>query len=178
MTQEESHGAKVPKEDCVFQTEIQVMFGIYGQHTQPKNHCRAVCLNPFHNNFSPCWEITYFITGIPSFHFFYLKAYLSSRTSTKTPTNNPTNSSLGDSAFQRGSPRAGERGARGLLSLVAPSRPTEPFPTWNVLVLVLLQVPVEVGLLPEAPVAQVALEWLLLVVDVPHVPLQVGGNAE
>lgn len=44
--------------------------------------------------------------------------------------------------------------------------------------LVLLQVPVEVGLLPEAPVAQVALEWLLLVVDVPHVPLQVGGNAE
>lgn len=44
--------------------------------------------------------------------------------------------------------------------------------------LVFLQVPVEVGLLPEAPVAQVALEWLLFVVDVPDVPLQVGGNAE
>lgn len=65
-----------------------------------------------------------------------------------------------------------------LLSAAMPSRCSELFPTWNILVLVFLEVPVQVGLLPEAPVAQVALEWLLLVVDVPHVPLQVGGNAE
>lgn len=51
-------------------------------------------------------------------------------------------------------------------------------PTWCVLVFMLLQVPVQVGLLPEAAVAQVALEGLLLVVDVPHVPLEVGGDAE
>lgn len=51
-------------------------------------------------------------------------------------------------------------------------------PTWNVLVLVFLQVPVQVGLLPKAAVTQVALEWLLLVMDVSNVPLEVGGNAE
>lgn len=51
-------------------------------------------------------------------------------------------------------------------------------PTWYVLVLVLLQVPVEVGLLPEAPVAQVALEGLLFIMNVPDVPLEVGGDAE
>lgn len=50
--------------------------------------------------------------------------------------------------------------------------------TWNVLVLVLLKMSVQVGLLPKAPVAQVAFEWLLLVMDVPNVPLEVGGNAE
>jgi hypothetical protein len=44
--------------------------------------------------------------------------------------------------------------------------------------LVLLQVSVQVGLLSKAAVAQVALEGLLLVVDVPHVPLEVGGDAE
>lgn len=50
--------------------------------------------------------------------------------------------------------------------------------TWNVLVLVLLKMSVQVGLLPKAPVAQVAFEWLLLVMDVSNVPLEVGGNAE
>lgn len=59
----------------------------------------------------------------------------------------------------------------------ASAAPRAP-PTWGALVLVLLQVAVQVGLLPEAAVAQVALERLLLVVDVPHVPLQVGGDAE
>ena len=47
--------------------------------------------------------------------------------------------------------------------------------TWRVLVFMLLQVPVQVGLLPEAAVAQVALEGLLLVVDVPH---SLKGNTE
>lgn len=56
--------------------------------------------------------------------------------------------------------------------------PARTGPTWRVLVLVLLEVPVQVGLLPEAPVAQVALEGLLLVVDVADVPLEVGGDAE
>lgn len=42
----------------------------------------------------------------------------------------------------------------------------------------LLQVTVEVGLLTEAAVTQVALEGLLLVVDVADVALQVGGDAE
>lgn len=50
--------------------------------------------------------------------------------------------------------------------------------TWNVLVFVLLKMSVQVGLLPKAPVAQVAFEWLLLVMDVSNVPLEVGGNAE
>lgn len=55
-----------------------------------------------------------------------------------------------------------------------------PWPalTWNVLMLVLLQVPVKIGLLAKAPVAQVAFEWLLLVVDVPNMALEIGGNAE
>ena len=44
--------------------------------------------------------------------------------------------------------------------------------------LVFLQMPVQVGLLPKAAVAQVAFERLLFVVDVPHVPLEVGGDAE
>lgn len=44
--------------------------------------------------------------------------------------------------------------------------------------LVLLHVPVQVGLLAEAPVALRALERLLLVVDVAHVPLQVGADGE
>ena len=44
--------------------------------------------------------------------------------------------------------------------------------------LVLLEVPVQVGLLPEAAVAERALEGLLLVVDVPHVPLEVGRDGE
>lgn len=42
----------------------------------------------------------------------------------------------------------------------------------------LFEVTVEVGLLAEAAVAQVALEGLLLVVDVANVTLQVGGDAE
>ena len=44
--------------------------------------------------------------------------------------------------------------------------------------LVFLQMPVQVGLLPKAAVAQVTFERLLFVVDVPHVPLEVGGDAE
>jgi len=44
--------------------------------------------------------------------------------------------------------------------------------------LVLLEVPVQVGLLPETPLAQGTLERLLLVVYVAHVPLQVGRYAE
>ena len=42
----------------------------------------------------------------------------------------------------------------------------------------LFEVTVQVGLLTEAAVAQVALEGLLLVVDVANVTLQVGGDAE
>lgn len=42
----------------------------------------------------------------------------------------------------------------------------------------LLEVTVQVGLLAEATVAQVALEGLFLVVDVADVPLQVGGDAK
>ena len=42
----------------------------------------------------------------------------------------------------------------------------------------LLEVAVQVGLLAEAAVTQVALEGLLLVVDVADVTLQVGGDAE
>lgn len=42
----------------------------------------------------------------------------------------------------------------------------------------LLEVAVQVGLLAEATVAQVALEGLFLVVDVADVTLQVGGDAE
>ena len=42
----------------------------------------------------------------------------------------------------------------------------------------LFQVPVQVGLLSEASVAERTLEGLLLVVDVPDVPLQVGGDGE
>lgn len=44
--------------------------------------------------------------------------------------------------------------------------------------LVFHEVPVEVGLLAEAPVTDVALEGLLLVVDVAHVALQVAGDGE
>lgn len=65
-------------------------------------------------------------------------------------------------------------GSRPLRTLRCAPQP----PTWRTLVLVFLQVPVQVGLLPEAAVAQVAFERLLLVVDVPDVPLQVGGDAE
>ena len=43
---------------------------------------------------------------------------------------------------------------------------------------VLLHVPVEVGLLAEGAVAQAAAVRLLLVVDVPHVALKVGGDGE
>lgn len=53
-----------------------------------------------------------------------------------------------------------------------------PFPTWNILVFMFLKMPVQVGLLPKAPVTQVTFEWLLLVMDVSNVPLEVGGNAE
>ena len=42
----------------------------------------------------------------------------------------------------------------------------------------LLEVAVQVGLLAEAAVTQVALEGLLLVVDVADVALQVGRDAE
>lgn len=42
----------------------------------------------------------------------------------------------------------------------------------------LFEVTVEVGLLAEAAVTQVAFEGLLLVVDVANVTLQVGGDAE
>lgn len=59
-----------------------------------------------------------------------------------------------------------------------PPRPPGGGPTWHTLVFVFLEVPVQVGLLPEAAVAQVALEGLLLVVDVAHVALQVRGDAE
>lgn len=51
-------------------------------------------------------------------------------------------------------------------------------PTGDALMLVLLEVTVQVGLLPEAAVTQVTLEGLLLVVDVTHMPLEVGGDAE
>lgn len=42
----------------------------------------------------------------------------------------------------------------------------------------LLEVTVQVGLLTEATITQVALEGLFLVVDVANVSLQVGGDAE
>lgn len=42
----------------------------------------------------------------------------------------------------------------------------------------LLEVTVQVGLLTEATITQVALEGLFLVVDVANVTLQVGGDAE
>lgn len=58
------------------------------------------------------------------------------------------------------------------------SRLAHPPPTWCTFMLVFLQMPVQVGLLPKAAVAQVAFERLLFVVDVPHVPLEVGGDAE
>lgn len=51
-------------------------------------------------------------------------------------------------------------------------------PTGDALMLVLLEVTVQVGLLPEAAVTQVTLEGLLLVVDVADVALQIGGDAE
>ena len=44
--------------------------------------------------------------------------------------------------------------------------------------LVLLEVPVKVGLLPETPVTQRTLERLLLVVDVPDMPLEIGRDGE
>ena len=44
--------------------------------------------------------------------------------------------------------------------------------------LVLLQVSVQVGLLSKAAVTKRTLERLLLVVDVPHVALKVGGDGE
>lgn len=37
---------------------------------------------------------------------------------------------------------------------------------------------VQVGLLTKAPVAEVALEWFFLVVNVAHMPLQIGGDTE
>lgn len=43
---------------------------------------------------------------------------------------------------------------------------------------VFLQMTVQVRLLPETPLAERALKWLLLVMNVPDVPLQVRGNAE
>lgn len=42
----------------------------------------------------------------------------------------------------------------------------------------LLEVTVQVGLLTEATITQVALEGFFLVVDVADVTLQVGGDAE
>lgn len=51
-------------------------------------------------------------------------------------------------------------------------------PTRHVSILVFLQMSVEIGLLTKTSVTQVALKWLLLVVDVADVPLQVGGDAE
>lgn len=59
----------------------------------------------------------------------------------------------------------------------SPTVPHTP-PTWCTLMFMLLQVPVQVGLLPKAAVAQVTLERLLFIVDVPHVPLEVRGDAE
>lgn len=53
-----------------------------------------------------------------------------------------------------------------------------PLRTWDVLVLVFLEVTIQVGLLAKAAIAQVAFEGLLFVVDVTHMPLQVGGYAE
>ena len=41
----------------------------------------------------------------------------------------------------------------------------------------LLQMPVQVGLLSKASVAERTFEWLLLVVDISDVSLQVGGDA-
>ena len=42
----------------------------------------------------------------------------------------------------------------------------------------LFEVPIEVGLLTEAPLAEGTLEGSFFVVDVPHVALQVAGYAE
>ena len=49
---------------------------------------------------------------------------------------------------------------------------------WVAARLMLLQVPIQVGLLPETAVAQWTLERLLFVVDIPHMALQVGGDGE
>lgn len=46
------------------------------------------------------------------------------------------------------------------------------------LVGVFLEVPIQVGLLAKAPVAESALKRPLLVVDIPDVPLQIGRYAE
>lgn len=84
-----------------------------------------------------------------------------------------------DHVLQKGFPRTRETRARGVLP-PAPHQhhPAVPLPTWNVLVLVFLKMPVQVGLLPKASVTQVTFERLLLVMDVSNVPLEVGGNAE
>jgi len=55
---------------------------------------------------------------------------------------------------------------------------SEPVQNCRAVVLVFPQVSVEVGLLTKASLAQVTLVRLLLVVDVPHVALKVGGDGE